>query len=105
MGTARQRDVGARIHQNLRASRVWQSEEPARQRGQFARGQVLLANLNQLDTLGQPPRRDFQQRFDPASRMPVGNVVAERFRAADSRTPRRRRGKGSGLPAPLHAGS
>jgi hypothetical protein len=46
--------------------RVWQAKHTPHERAQFARRQILLSNLNALDTAVQRARDEFEQWLDAA---------------------------------------
>jgi hypothetical protein len=80
MSAARQRDINSRVHQNTGAMRIRERENAPHQAAQFACREILLANLDQLDTLREYTRHTRLQSIDTAGRAAVGNVVAEHYK-------------------------
>jgi hypothetical protein len=73
----RQGDIGARVHQNARAVRVGQRQNPPHQRAQIARTHVLLAHLNPFHAVPERALDEPEQRFGTAGGMPVRDVIAQ----------------------------
>ena len=71
---ARQSHIGAAVHQHACAVRIRQTQHRAHEFGQRARGQILLANLNQVHAVIERPCHRAEKI---ACRFSIGDVVAQ----------------------------
>ena len=79
MSAARQRDVHARIDQNTCPVWVLHRQNTPHQIAQFARRQILFANLDQLHATGKRAPNVRHQWLDTACGAAIGNVVAQHY--------------------------
>jgi len=78
VGGGGERDIGAFVHQHLRPARPGGGDYPASQGQKFATWQILLPDLDALDSLMDCAINGLQQIVDAAELFPVCDVIPQR---------------------------